>query len=151
MANNNNQNGNAKKFYNENMLVMTCIVMSDPEFKYTPQGIAILSFRTGISSGDKTVWIKVNVWRERGEALSQYIKKGMKITVYGKLGDNQAYNTKDGKLGCTLEVNADQIALPQRGEGDAQPGAKAQQPANKLPTKEINDEGDATQIDEYEF
>lgn len=73
----------------------------DPEFKYTPQGVAVCSFSVAVSKvtgrgedrQEKTTWFKVTFWRERAETASQYIKKGMRLMVVGEI-DASAYMSK---------------------------------------------------------
>lgn len=106
-----------------------CIIVGnvgrDPEFKYTPQGIAVCDFtvavnkRTGKGENrqEKTTWFRVHVWRERAETASQYIKKGMKIMVIGEI-DARAYTDKNGQPTASLELTCfDFKFLDSRGEG----------------------------------
>lgn len=82
-----------------------CIIIGnvgrDPEFKYTPQGVAVCSFSVAVNRvtgrgedrKEKTIWFRVTAWRERAETVNQYVKKGMKIMVIGDV-DATAYISK---------------------------------------------------------
>ncbi len=101
----------------------------DPEFKYTPQGIAVCDFsvavnkRTGKGEDrkEKTTWFRVTAWRERAEFASKYIKKGGRLLVVGEV-EAHAYTDKDGQAQATLELTAANIQLldsKSNGEGAA--------------------------------
>lgn len=106
-------------------IILVGNVGRDPEFRYTPQGIAVCDFtlavnkRTGKGENrqEKTTWFRITVWRERAETASQYIKKGMKIMVIGEV-EARAYTDKNGQPAATLEVTANDFKfLDSRGEG----------------------------------
>src|SRR5436853_4787013 len=85
----------------------------DPEFRYTPQGVAVADFSVAVSKvtgkgearKEKTTWFKVTVWRERAETVSQYVKKGMKIMVIGEV-EAHAYLDKSGQPQASLDLTA---------------------------------------------
>ncbi len=90
----------------------------DAELKYTQQGIAVLKFSVAVNKTfgkgeDKkqtTTWFNVTVWRERGEALADYIKAGMQVLVSGEITVSP-YIAKDGKPAASLELTADDVKL----------------------------------------
>ncbi len=66
----------------------------DAEMRYTPSGAAVASFSVATnrqytaSSGEKikeTVWFRVSAWGKQAEVCNQYVKKGMKVLVEGRL------------------------------------------------------------------
>jgi single-strand DNA-binding protein len=102
----------------------------DPEFRYTPQGIAVADFSVAVSRvtgkgetrKEKTTWYKVTVWRERAETVSQYVKKGMKIMVIGEV-EARAYLDKNQQPQASLELTASNFQfLDSKGGGDNQGG-----------------------------
>ena len=66
-------------------------------------------------------WFQVSIWGKRGEALSQYLTKGTRVTVAGELSTRE----HDGKT--YLEINADQVTIQGGGERNADPH-RAQEP-----------------------
>ena len=50
---------------------------------------------------EKTLWFDCSMWGKRGEALSQYLTKGSKVTVAGDFGTRE----HEGKTYLTLRVN----------------------------------------------
>jgi single-strand DNA-binding protein len=85
----------------------------DPEFRYTPQGVAVCDFSVAVSRvtgreenrQEKTTWYRVTVWRERAETASRYVKKGMKIMVVGEV-EARAYTDKNNQPQASLELTA---------------------------------------------
>ena len=90
----------------------------DAEFKYTPQGIALLKFSVAVNKtigkGDEkrqtTTWFNTTLWRDRAEALSPYIKSGMQVLVTGEVTVSP-YIDKNGKAAASLELTADDVKL----------------------------------------
>lgn len=105
----------------------------DPEMRYTPSGSPVTSFNvasnrsyTGQSGEkiDETIWFRVTAWNKLAETCSQYLHKGSKVLVEGRLtpdpktGGPKTYQRQDGSLGASFEVTANTVRfLSQRGEG----------------------------------
>lgn len=105
----------------------------DPEMRYTPSGQAVTSFSVASSrqytagNGEQvkeTVWFRVSAWGKQAEVCNQYVKKGSKVLVEGRLtadkntGGPRIYTKSDGSAGCQFEVNANTVRfLSSRGEG----------------------------------
>lgn len=64
-------------------------VTKDAEMRYTQAGKAVTSFTVAVDDGygDKksTIWIKCTLWEKRAEALTQYLTKGLPVSVEGRL------------------------------------------------------------------
>lgn len=117
-------------------------VGNDPEMRYTPSGQAVTSFsvatnRTYTNSNDQqvkeTVWFRVSAWGKLAETTSQYLRKGSKVLVEGRLtadasGNPRTFQRKDGTTGASFEISAATVRfLSSRGEesgsGEDQGGA----------------------------
>ena len=87
----------------------------DPEMRFTPKGDAVTDFSIAASRRkDETVWFKVSVWGSQAEACNQYLKKGSKALVIGRLvagddGNPKTFQRKDGTTGSSFEVSADKV------------------------------------------
>lgn len=62
------------------------------------------------TQGKDTTWVECSMWGKRGESLSQYLVKGQKVAVSGKLSV-ESYTKKDGEIGFSTKLNVDQIEL----------------------------------------
>ena len=97
----------------------------DPEMSYTPSGIAVCKFTLATNDGykgddgnwiDRTEWHNITVWRKLAEICSQYLKKGSKIYLEGKL-QTDSYE-KDGKKNYfTKIVMNEMVMLDNKGSG----------------------------------
>ena len=101
---------------------------NDPEMRYLPNGTAVTSFSVATSrrAGDKdeTTWFRVTVWDKQAETCNQYLAKGRKVLVEGRLvpdpvtGSPKTFTRKDGTAGASFEVSAENVKfLSGRDEG----------------------------------
>lgn len=99
-------------------------VGKDPEMRYTPSGAAVTSFSVATSRNYKsqgqtvkeTIWFRVTCWGRQAEIASNYVRKGQKVLVEGRLVADQAGNPRvftrsDGTAGASFEINASNLQL----------------------------------------
>jgi len=114
-------------------LIIVGNVGKDPEMRYTPSGQAVTSFSVATNrqyttgNGEQvkeTIWFRVTTWGKQAEVCNQYVKKGMKVLVEGRLTPDKAtggpriWTKQDGSAGASFEVNAGTVRfLSARGEG----------------------------------
>lgn len=107
----------------------------DPEMRYTPGGQAVTNFSVATSrqytdSGGQTVketiWFRISTWGKQAETCNQYLKKGSKVLVEGRLvpdlatGGPRVYTRNDGTSGAAFEVSAFTVRfLSSRAEADS--------------------------------
>ena len=90
-------------------------VGADPEMKYTQSGTAITQLRlaTDRHRQDGSVeadWHSVTCWAKLGEAVNQYVGKGDRLYVSGKLVQN-SYETEDGQRRHRTEIHASEVVF----------------------------------------
>ena len=93
----------------------------DPEMRYTPSGQAVTNFSVATSrqysdsNGQQvkeTIWFRVSAWGKQAETCNQYLKKGSKVLVEGRLvpdlntGGPKIFSRKDGTQSSSYEVSA---------------------------------------------
>ena len=93
----------------------------DPEMRYTPSGQAVTSFSVATNrqytnnNGEtvkETIWFRVSAWGKQAEACNQYVKKGSKVLVEGRLtadpatGGPRIWTGQDGAPRASFEVSA---------------------------------------------
>lgn len=96
----------------------------DPEMRYTPSGQAVTSFSVATSRNYKsqgqtvkeTIWFRVTCWGRQAEVASNYVKKGQKVLVEGRLvadasGNPRTYTRNDGTIGTSFEITASNLQL----------------------------------------
>ncbi|MEW5869289.1 MAG: single-stranded DNA-binding protein [Chloroflexota bacterium] len=104
----------------------------DPEFRYLPSGQGVCNFSVATnrqytgSNGEQvkeTIWFRVAAWGKLGETCSQYLRRGSKVLVEGRLtpdaatGGPRTWSRQDGTVGASYEVSAATVRfLSSRGE-----------------------------------
>jgi single-strand DNA-binding protein len=77
---------------------------SDPELRYTPNGVAVCDFSVASSrkwSGsdgtetEETYWARCTAWRELAENIAESLRKGQRVIVTGRM-KREEYE-KDGQ------------------------------------------------------
>src|SRR3954454_8716273 len=90
---------------------------NDPEMRYSASGSPLLrfnvasNFRTRTPEGeyqDKTEWVRGTVTGNRDESLSQYLKKGSRVYVEGRL-EARPWTDQQGQIRAGLEVLANVV------------------------------------------
>ncbi|HMS34080.1 MAG TPA: single-stranded DNA-binding protein [Ignavibacteria bacterium] len=98
----------------------------DPEMSYTPKGIALCRFSLATSDSykgedgnwiDRTEWHNITVWNKLAEICSQYLKKGSKIYMEGKI-QTDSYD-KDGKKTYFTKIIMSEMVMLDKKEGGA--------------------------------
>lgn len=108
-------------------------VGKDPEMRYTPSGQAVTSFSVATNrqyttgNGEQvkeTIWFRISTWGKTAEICNQYVKKGSKVLIEGRLtpdkntGGPRIWTKQDGSAGASFEVTANTVRfLSSRGEG----------------------------------
>ena len=105
----------------------------DPEMRYTPSGQAVTNFSVASSRKytgsdgtlvQETIWFRVSVWGKQAETCNQYLRKGSKVLVEGRLvpdpktGSPRVWQGQNGP-GASFEVSAGTVRfLSSRGEDE---------------------------------
>ena len=90
-------------------------VGTEPEMKYTPGGTAITTLRlaTDRRRQDGQVeadWHDVVCWSKTAEAVNEYVSKGNRVYVAGRLVQN-SWQTEDGQNRHSTEVHASEVVF----------------------------------------
>lgn len=107
-------------------------VARDPEMRYTPSGSAVTSFSVAVDDGfgerKKTIWFRVSAWEKLAETCNNYLKKGTRVLVEGRLtatdsGNPRIYNRQDNTPAASFEVTANVVRFlsPRTEPGDDPP------------------------------
>jgi single-strand DNA-binding protein len=116
-------------------LILVGNVGRDPEMRYTPSGQPVTSFSVATNrqytsnNGEQvkeTVWFRVTTWGKQAETCNQYVKKGSKVLVEGRLtpdtstGGPRIWNDQSGNPRASFEVTASTVRfLSSRGESES--------------------------------
>jgi single-strand DNA-binding protein len=110
---------------------------ADPEMRYTANGSAVTTFRVAVSrwfSGadgerrEETEWFSVVAWQALAEQCSQYLQKGRRVFVEGRL-QTRSWDGADGQRHYRTEVVAQSVLFLDRGPGGGgAPGERYEAP-----------------------
>ena len=127
----------------------------DPELKYGKSGTAILNIGVATTSSYKdkqtdewketTEWHQIVIFGKRAESVAQYLKKGDKIVVEGKL-QTSSWEDKDGNKRYKTEIIAQSVEYPSKPKkSDTQESSQSKQSSQIEEQEEI--EFDAPETD----
>lgn len=137
-------------------LIIVGNVGKDPTMRYTPAGKAVTSFSVAVSrkytAGDgqqveEKTWYNVTTWGKQAEVCNQYLKKGSKVLVEGRLtpdkatGSPRIWTKQDGSSGASYDVTAEVVRFLSsangNGNGNGAPAAAiAEDSAEEFPAVE---------------
>ena len=99
----------------------------DPEMRYTPSGRAVTSFSIAATltytgaDGERqsdTEWFRVVAWNQLAELCNQYLSKGRRAYVEGRL-HSDTWVGQDGQTRYTNEIIADRVLFLDRPSASA--------------------------------
>lgn len=123
----------------------------DAEMRYTPSGQAVASFsvatnREYMRNDEKvkeTIWFRISAWGKQAEVCNQYVKKGMKVLVEGRLTADQStggpriWSGNDGAPKASFEVTAATVRfLSSRGDASDMVGAAQELGGEFVPSED---------------
>lgn len=91
----------------------------DPEMTYTPAGIPVTKFSLAVNRvsrnpggerQEETEWFNITAWRQLAETCSQYLKKGQKVYIEGRL-QTRRYNDRNGVERTAVDVIANDMEM----------------------------------------
>jgi len=96
-----------------NKVILIGNLGKDPEVKYTPQGTAVARLTVATNerfkdkSGewqDRTEWHNVVLWQRLAEIAGEYLKKGGKVYIEGRLQTRSWDDTQTGQKRYITEI-----------------------------------------------
>jgi single-strand DNA-binding protein len=100
---------------------------ADPEMRYTTSGKPVTKFRVACNSRrrmpdgefqEHTEWFGVSAFTRLAEVASEYLRKGSKVYVEGRL-ESRTWDSPDGKRFFLDVIASDLQLLDSRAGGDA--------------------------------
>lgn len=110
-----------------NKIMVIGNVGTDPEMRYTPNGSPVTSFRIATSRTynnqsnervQETEWFTVVAWNNLAEQVNQYLSKGRRAYVEGRL-HSHSFQGNDGQTRFRNEIIANRVLFLDRpGSGE---------------------------------
>ncbi len=103
-----------------NKVILIGNLGKDPEVKYMPNGTAVANATLATSETwkdkqtgeqkEKTEWHRITFYRRLAEIAGEYLKKGSKVYIEGRL-QTRKWQGNDGQDRYTTEIIADQMQM----------------------------------------
>jgi len=110
-----------------NRVVLAGNLTRDPELRFTNDGIPVCSFGLAVnrvrSRSEEVDFFDISAWRELGETIANYKKKGDPILVEGRL-QYRTWEAQDGSKRSKVDVVADNVQFL-GGRSDSDDGASS--------------------------
>lgn len=108
-----------------NMVVIEGNLTKDPEMRYTPTGKALTEFSVAVNegTGDKrtTEFIDCVAWEPFAEPFAERARKGMRVTVTGKLHTETWTDRQTQQKRKATKVKCYSVAIHERAVAAARP------------------------------
>lgn len=111
-----------------NKVILVGNLGADPEMRYTQSGVAVANFTLATSEQwtgadgqrqEQTEWHRVVAWRRLAEICGEYLHKGSRVYIEGKL-QTRKWQDQNGNDRYTTEIVAREMKmLTPRGEGQS--------------------------------
>jgi single-strand DNA-binding protein len=103
----------------ETVITVVGNLTSDPELRYTQNGLAVANFTIASTprnfdraSNDwkdgEALFLRASVWREFAEHVAGSLTKGSRVIATGRL-KQRSYETKEGEKRTSIELEVDEI------------------------------------------
>jgi single-strand DNA-binding protein len=108
-----------------NQVILMGRLTRDPEQRTTNTGKSIVSFSIAVDRGgqdDTADFFNVNAWEKLGELVMQYLSKGRRVLVQGRLRQDRWDDKETGKKQSRIEVTASDVTFldgPSDGTGQS--------------------------------
>ncbi|OIT25381.1 single-stranded DNA-binding protein [Glaesserella parasuis] len=123
-----------------NKVIIVGNLGNDPEMRTMPNGDPVVKISVATSeewtdkqTGEKkqnTEWHSITAFRKLAEIMGQYLKKGSKVYIEGKLRTRK-WQAQDGTDRYTTEIIADKLEMLSSSQGGNSNNNWAQEPQGK--------------------
>ena len=124
----------------------------DPEMRYTASQQAVTQFSVATNRNyrdpqgewqSETEWFRVVVWGDQGERVAEYLRKGHKVYVEGRLQTRQ-WEDQSGNKRYTTELVANRVQSLERRDREGEPPFPGEAPAGSGSGDASSGGGDAS-------
>lgn len=131
-----------------NQVIVMGNLAADPELKNLPSGQSVTSFAVAVNRSwtgsdgeaqEQVDFFDVVAWGKLAELVDQYLSKGRKVMVVGRL-QNRSWEAQDGSKRRKTEIVAGEVNFLDRageGEGTAAPTSKPAKSDTKKQDKDV--------------
>ncbi|MGY4893864.1 MAG: single-stranded DNA-binding protein [Candidatus Saccharimonadota bacterium] len=123
-----------------NQVILMGRLVRDPEQRTTTTGKTIASFSIAVDRGgqeDAADFFNVTAWEKLGELVMQYLAKGRRVLVQGRLRQDSWDDKETGKKQSRIEVVATDVTFLDGPNGGDSTSASAPSASSKNTSKDV--------------
>jgi single-strand DNA-binding protein len=123
-----------------NQVILMGRLTRDPETRTTPSGKTVTSFSLAVDrlgADDQADFFDVTAWEKTGELVQQYLSKGRRVLVQGRLRQDSWDDKETGKKRSRVEVTASDVTFLDGPSGENGGGASAPAPSSKKKSEDV--------------
>lgn len=97
-----------------NQVILLGRLTRDPDQRTTPSGRTVVSFGIAVDRAgqdDQADFFDVTAWEKLGELVMQYLSKGRRVLVQGRLRQDSWDDKETGKRRSRIEVTATDVTF----------------------------------------
>ena len=120
-----------------NQVIIMGRLTRDPEMRTTPSGKSVTSFSLAVDrhgAEDQTDFFEITAWEKLGELVNQYLTKGRRCLVQGRLRQESWDDKESGKKRSRVSIVASDVTFLDGPSGDSDasaPASPSSSPKNK--------------------
>lgn len=118
-----------------NKVILVGNLGKDPEVRYTPNGMAVANItiatsevwkdKTSGENQERTEWHRVAMYGRLAEITGEYLRKGSKVFIEGRLQTRKWQDKTSGQDRYTTEIIADTLEMLGKATGGSAPAEGA--------------------------
>ena len=126
-----------------NQVILMGRLTRDPEQRTTSTGKTIASFSIAVDRGgqdDAADFFNVTAWEKLGELVMQYLAKGRRVLVQGRLRQDSWDDKETGKKQSRIEVVATDVTFldgPNGGDGGSSSSQSSSRSSSKSASQDV--------------
>lgn len=123
-----------------NKVILIGHLGKDPEMRYTPSGLAIANVTLATSEAwkdkqsgenvERTEWHRIVFYQRLAEIVGEYLRKGAKVYVEGRLQTRKWQDKNTGQDRYTTEIIADNMQMLDSKGGSTSSASSYEKPSN---------------------
>ena len=136
-----------------NQVILLGRLTRDPETRTTPSGKTVTTFSLAVdrnTSDGQADFFNITAWEKTGELVAQYLSKGRRVLIQGRLRQDSWTDKDSGKKRSSVEVTATDVTFLDGPSGNGSSSSNTDQPprdSNKKSDDVVIDDIDDKPID----
>jgi single-strand DNA-binding protein len=123
-----------------NQVILMGRLTRDPETRTTSSGKSVTSFSLAVdrqTQDDQADFFDVTAWEKTGELVQQYLSKGRRVLVQGRLRQDSWDDKETGKKRSKVEVVATDVTFLDGPSGDTAGGSAPAAPQGNKKSDDV--------------